>query len=156
MDPLNWRKYEVVTTRRQIEPDAPEVAIERPGAAVAYFQAVADLDMGESLFAGYVDGRNRLIGFEQIYRGTATGLSINLYEIVRSVISSAAAGFFLVHNHPSGDPEPSDEDTRITRDLLKVCNDLDMVFLDHLVIGRDRWVSIRSVKPNMWAEGDPE
>ena len=50
----------------------------------------------------------------------------------------------VVHNHPSGDPSPSSEDLRITAELAEAGRLLDIELLDHLVIGRDRWVSLRA------------
>jgi len=156
MSKLNWKQYEVTVVRKQIA-EVPVVNITSPKLAVEYFWEHADEAMGESLFVGHVDGRNNLIGFEHLYKGTATGLSINLYEIFRSVFASGAAGFFLLHNHPSGDTQSSDQDVQITVDTLAMARKMDIEFLDHLVVGKnEQFTSIRSVKPNIWAGDDYE
>ena len=54
-----------------------------------------------------------------------------------------AAAFVLAHNHPSGDPEPSEDDVRLTRRLQRCGETLGIELLDHLVIGGRRWVSLR-------------
>jgi len=105
----------------------------------------------EELHVAVVDGRNGLIALHQVYVGTATGTSVRIAELLRPVVDGGGVGFALVHNHPSGDPEPSEEDLRLTAEVVAAARLLDLEFLDHLVIGRGRWVSIRSQRPTIWA-----
>ena len=105
----------------------------------------------EELHVAVVDGRNGLLALYQVYVGTATGTSVRIAELLRPVVDGGGVGFALVHNHPSGDPEPSDEDLRLTAEVVAAARLLDLEFLDHLVIGRGRWVSIRSQRPAIWA-----
>jgi DNA repair protein RadC len=63
-------------------------------------------------------------------------------------------GMVLVHNHPSGDHQQSDEDARLTFDVIKAARLLDIEMLDHLVIGKDGFTSIRSNQPGMWETSD--
>ena len=105
----------------------------------------------EELHVAVVDGRNGLIALHQVYVGTATGTSVRIAELLRPVVDGGGVGFALVHNHPSGDPEPSEEDLRLTAEVVAAARLLDLEFLDHLVIGRGRWASIRSQRPSIWA-----
>ena len=105
----------------------------------------------EELHVAVVDGRNGLLALHQVYVGTATGTSVRIAELLRPVVEGGGVGFALVHNHPSGDPEPSEEDLRLTGEVVAAARLLDLEFLDHLVIGRGRWVSIRSQRPTIWA-----
>jgi DNA repair protein RadC len=105
----------------------------------------------EELHVAVVDGRNGLLGLHHVYVGTATGTSVRIAELLRPVVYGGGVGFALVHNHPSGDPEPSEEDLRLTAEVLAAARLLDLEFLDHLVIGRGRWASIRSQRPTIWA-----
>ena len=105
----------------------------------------------EELHVAVVDGRNGLLGLHQVYVGTATGTSVRIAELLRPVVDAGGVGFALVHNHPSGDPEPSEEDLRLTAEVVAAARLLDLEFLDHLVIGRGRWASIRSQRPTIWA-----
>jgi DNA repair protein RadC len=105
----------------------------------------------EELHVAVVDGRNGLLALHQVYVGTATGTSVRIAELLRPVVDGGGVGFALVHNHPSGDPEPSEEDLRLTAEVVAAARLLDLEFLDHLVIGRGRWVSIRSQRPTIWA-----
>ena len=105
----------------------------------------------EELHVAVVDGRNGLLGLHQVYVGTATGTSVRIAELLHPVVEGGGVGFALVHNHPSGDPEPSEEDLRLTAEVVAAARLLDLEFLDHLVIGRGRWASIRSQRPSIWA-----
>jgi DNA repair protein RadC len=105
----------------------------------------------EELHVAVVDGRNGLLGLHQVYVGTATGTSVRIAELLRPVVDGGGVGFALVHNHPSGDSEPSEEDLRLTAEVAAAARLLDLEFLDHLVIGRGRWASIRSQRPTIWA-----
>ena len=105
----------------------------------------------EELHVAVVDGRNGLLALHQVYVGTATGTSVRIAELLRPVVEGGGVGFALLHNHPSGDPEPSEEDLRLTAEVAAAARLLDLEFLDHLVIGRGRWASIRSQRPTIWA-----
>ena len=105
----------------------------------------------EELHVAVVDGRNGLLALHPVYVGTATGTSVRIAELLRPVVEGGGVGFALVHNHPSGDPEPSEEDLRLTAEVVAASRLLDLEFLDHLVIGRGRWASIRSQRPTIWA-----
>jgi DNA repair protein RadC len=71
--------------------------------------------------------------------------------VFRSCILTGGQGIVVVHNHPSGDHTPSDEDKKLTEDLVAGARLLDIEFLDHLVISPDGYTSIRSNVPNIWA-----
>jgi len=104
----------------------------------------------EELHVAIVNGRNGLLALQQVYVGTATGTSVRIAELLRPVIELGGVGFALVHNHPSGDPEPSEEDVRLTAEVVAAARLLDLELLDHLVIGHGRWSSIRSQRPGVW------
>ncbi|MEY4045614.1 MAG: hypothetical protein RIR19_83 [Chloroflexota bacterium] len=104
----------------------------------------------EELHVAIVDGRNGLLALRRVYVGTATGTSVRIGELLRPVLDHGGVGFALVHNHPSGDPEPSDEDLRLTAEVLAAARLLDVEFLDHLVLGHGRWASIRTMRGSIW------
>lgn len=68
---------------------------------------------------------------------------IRVGEVFREAVKVNAAGLIVVHNHPSGDPSPSPEDVAVTRALIEAGKLLDVDVLDHLVIGRHRFVSLK-------------
>jgi DNA repair protein RadC len=129
---------------------AERVKVQAPADLAAIVQPLFGRSAQEQLHIAIVDGRNGLLDVRHVYTGTATGTSVRIGELLRPVLSAYGVGFAAVHNHPSGDPEPSDEDLRLTSELLAAARLLDIEFLDHLVIGHGRWVSIRSARPMIW------
>lgn len=89
----------------------------------------------------YLDNRNRLIMFEELFRGTIDGASVHPREVVRRAIEHNAAALILAHNHPSGIAEPSQADELITRRLQSALGLIDIRILDHLVVGDGETVS---------------
>ncbi len=82
-----------------------------------------------------VDARLRLIRKEVISKGTLTASIVHPREAFRPAVRNAASGVIFAHNHPSGDPAPSDEDRRITGRLEEVGRILGIPMLDHVIIG---------------------
>lgn len=92
----------------------------------------------ESLRVVLLDTRHRLIHEEEVSRGTLNESLAHPREILRPAISHNAYGFVLVHNHPSGDPSPSEADRALTRRIREGAELLQIHFLDHVIIGRER------------------
>jgi len=92
----------------------------------------------------FLDTRNRLIADERQNRGTVNHTPLYPREVVRRALELGATAIILVHNHPSGDPEPSRADIDMTREVQEAAGKLGIVLHDHLVIGRDGHVSFRS------------
>lgn len=83
----------------------------------------------------FLDNQNRILEVEDMFHGTLTSSAIYPREIIRRALELHAAGIILVHNHPSGDPKPSPDDLRITRDLVAAGRIMGIRVLDHLIIG---------------------
>ena len=95
----------------------------------------------ERFLAVLLDGRRRVLAERRISEGTLTASLVHPREVFGPAIREAAASLLLVHNHPSGDPEPSPEDLEITRRLVAVGELVGIRIVDHLVIGDGTWVS---------------
>jgi DNA repair protein RadC len=80
--------------------------------------------------------RRKLIRVEPISDGTLDTLLVHAREVFRPAIAANAAAIVLVHNHPSGDPTPSESDIKVTRDLIRAGQLLKIDVLDHIIIGR--------------------
>lgn len=80
--------------------------------------------------------RRRLIRVENISQGTLDTILVHPREVFKSAIAANAAALVLVHNHPSGDPTPSEADIKVTRDLIRAGQLLKIEVLDHVIIGR--------------------
>jgi DNA repair protein RadC len=99
----------------------------------------------EELRSVLLNTKNAVTGMVTVYAGNLAGSSVRVGEVFRDAVRRQAAGLVVVHNHPSGDPSPSAEDLRITREMGEAGRLLDIELLDHLVIGHGRWVSLRSL-----------
>ena len=88
-----------------------------------------------------LDNRHRIIQFTEMFRGTINSASVYPREIVKEALSQNAAAVILVHNHPSGDPEPSQADQQITQRIKQALDTVDVRVLDHVVVGHEGVVS---------------
>jgi DNA repair protein RadC len=91
-----------------------------------------------------LDTRNRLIQIAEVYRGTLNSSHIRVGEVFREAVRIGAAALIVVHNHPSGDPTPSPEDVAVTRVLVEAGKLLDIEVLDHLIIGKNVFLSLKA------------
>lgn len=89
-----------------------------------------------------LDARNRIFADIEVARGCLTHVDVHPREVFRPLIRRAAAAAVVVHNHPSGDPEPSVEDISLTHRLRAVGEIIGIPVIDHLVITGERYVSI--------------
>lgn len=92
----------------------------------------------------YLDQKNRLILDEELWRGTVNAAPTYPREIVRRALELSAVSLILVHNHPSGDTEPSDADVSMTRAVRNACEATGIRLHDHVVIGSGSEVSFRA------------
>jgi DNA repair protein RadC len=90
-----------------------------------------------------LDTRNRVIDESTVYKGSLNSSQIRVGELFKAAIRRNAAAIILAHNHPSGDPAPSPEDIAVTRAIIQAGKLLDIEVLDHLVIGSNRFVSLK-------------
>jgi DNA repair protein RadC len=90
----------------------------------------------ETLQVLLLNTRRRLIRVEEIADGTLDTLLVHAREVFRSAIAANAAAIVLAHNHPSGDPTPSEADIKVTRDLIRAGQLLKIEVLDHVILGR--------------------
>ena len=89
----------------------------------------------------HLDNRHRVIAFEELFRGTIDGASVYPREVVKQALKHNSAALIFVHNHPSGVPEPSDADRRLTQRLKDALALLDIRTLDHFIVGGAEIVS---------------
>jgi DNA repair protein RadC len=108
-----------------------------------YLTAVLAREKVEHFRVLYLDTRNRLIADEGQGRGTVNMTPVYPREIVRRALELNATALILVHNHPSGDPTPSAQDSTMTRAISAAAQPLSVMVHDHVIIGNGRWVSFR-------------
>jgi DNA repair protein RadC len=89
----------------------------------------------------FLDSQNRFVGIEDLFEGTLNASAIYPREIIQGAVRHHAAALVFVHNHPAGDPQPSDNDRQITQDLVFAGNIMQIKILDHIIIGDNRYFS---------------
>jgi DNA repair protein RadC len=124
----------------------PESVLERIEAPTDAVYALRPLLEGlrqEAVAALYLGARHQVLQARLIALGALNAAAVHPREVYRDAVSLGAAALVLGHNHPSGDPEPSEEDVRLTRRLRRCGETLGIELLDHVVLGDGRWVSLR-------------
>lgn len=112
--------------------------------------SVLQIEMGlldqEHLRVVLLNTKNHVMGVREVYRGSVNSSQVRTAEVFRDAVRENCPAIVVAHNHPSGDPTPSPEDVRVTRDLVAAGRLLDVEVLDHLVIARTSYVSLRQKK----------
>ncbi|MGF0335001.1 RadC family protein [Ectopseudomonas toyotomiensis] len=117
-------------------------ALTSPKEVFSHLQALL-ADYEHEVFALLMlDSRHRVVAFEEVFRGTLDGASVYPREVVKIALEHNAAAMILVHNHPSGDPEPSQADRTLTTKLQDALNLVGVRTLDHIVVGHEGCVSL--------------
>ena len=99
----------------------------------------------ECLAVLMLNTRKRVKGHQLVTIGTMDTLLVHAREVFRTAIVSSAASVLLLHNHPSGDATPSEADIKVTRDLIRAGQILKIEVVDHVVIGRPGFQSLRAL-----------
>jgi len=97
----------------------------------------------EELRLVLLNTKNQVLTVCQVYKGSVSTSLIRVSELFRQAVRENCPALVVVHNHPSGDPTPSPEDIKITEQIVKAGKLLDIEVLDHLIIGHQRYVSLK-------------
>ena len=111
--------------------------------AYAYFKDLG-ADPQETVRAIYLDAKNKVIGIYDAARGTTTTTITSPADIIRPALLCGAPRIIIGHNHPSGHTKPSKEDIHLTKMVLDACNIMELELLDHIIIGEDDFLSMKS------------
>ena len=130
---------------RRLMAEAPEERwqIRSPGDAARVLMPALGYLEQEQFAVLYLDTRNRVVAQEMLYKGSLNTSLVRIAEVFRGAVRRNCAALIVAHNHPSGDPSPSPEDVALTRRLIEAGKLLEIDVLDHLVIGQNRYVSLR-------------
>ena len=99
----------------------------------------------EVVIAVFLNGQNQRLAEKEITEGTPTQATVYIRRILEEALHQSAAAIVLVHNHPSGNPEPSAGDDETTKNLLRACELLGLVLLDHVIVGENEHYSYSDV-----------
>ena len=93
----------------------------------------------------FLNAKNLLIANEALWRGSVDEASVHVREVIARAIALGATALIIVHNHPSGDPSPSQQDIRLTRDLVEAGRHMKVAIHDHVIVGARGRTSMRSM-----------
>ena len=128
--------------RRFFGESEDDVYIKMPKDAYEYLSDMRKIK--KEFFRGlYLDVNNRLIHDELISVGTLTTNLVHPREVFYPAISKRAVAIILAHNHPSGDPEPTEDDIEMTKQMVNVSKIMEIELLDHVIIGNNKFVSLK-------------
>jgi DNA repair protein RadC len=93
----------------------------------------------------FLNSKNMLIGNEPMSEGSVDEAAVYIREVIRRALDHGATALIIVHNHPSGDPTPSQQDIRLTRDLIEAARHLKITVHDHVIVGANGHSSMRAM-----------
>ncbi|WP_334180957.1 RadC family protein [Pseudomonas nitroreducens] len=117
-------------------------ALQHPKEVFHYLQILLQEYEHEVFAVLLLDNKHRVIQFQELFRGTLDGASVYPREVVKLALSCNCAALIMVHNHPSGDPEPSQADRLLTTKLKQALELVGIRTLDHIVVGSEGCVSL--------------
>lgn len=119
------------------------VFLDSPSSIASYYMERLRHEHRETLLLTMYNGRNMLLGDEILSVGTSNASLVSPGEVFRTALKSHAEYIVLLHNHPSGNPEPSSEDVNITTRIKECGKLLGILLMDHVIIGDNRYFSFR-------------
>ena len=110
-----------------------------------YLQAAMAHSPIEQVRVLFLNARNMLLANEAMWTGSVDEASVHVREVISRAIALGATAIIIVHNHPSGDPTPSQQDIRLTREIVEAGRHLKIVVHDHVIIGAKGHSSLRNL-----------
>ena len=110
-----------------------------------YLQAAMGHSSVEEVRILFLNARNVLIANEAMWRGSVDEAAVHVREVIARAIALGATAIIMVHNHPSGDPTPSKQDIRLTRDIVEAGRHMKITVHDHVIVGAQGRSSMRAM-----------
>ncbi len=149
MKDFNPKEFKLVALRECPTPEQMQVC-DTPEKAVEYWTAhignSAQFNQEcESFFVLVLNTRRRVRGHHLVSTGTMDTILVHPREVFRIAIIAGASAVVLMHNHPSGEPQPSEADIKVTRDLIRAGELVKIEVLDHVIVGNPNHCSLREL-----------
>jgi len=109
-----------------------------------YLQAAMAHDAVEQVRVLFLNAKNMLLSNEALWRGSVDEAAVHVREVIARAIALGASAIIIVHNHPSGDPTPSQADIRLTRELIEAGRHMKVTVHDHVIVGTQGRTSLRA------------
>ncbi len=129
--------------REELEPEMINFDIKNPEAVVKAIRTSIKDKAKEHFKLILLNPRNKIVGISTISVGTLNASLVHPREVFKDAITHSAASVVLAHNHPSGDPEPSEDDLTITKKLVESGKILGIEVLDHIIVGKNNFCSFK-------------
>jgi DNA repair protein RadC len=129
--------------REELEPELKDFDVKDPEAVVKAIRSSIKDKAKEHFKLILLNPRNKIIGISTISMGTLNASLVHPREVFKDAITHSAASVVLAHNHPSGDPDPSEDDIKITKKLVDSGKLLGIEVLDHIVICKNNFCSFK-------------
>lgn len=141
---MKYAKYELVMKRCKVHESKIEYMITAPEDACSFATKIMKLhEKPQEVFAiAMLDCKGEIIGYSEISQGDLTQSIVHPREVYKPAIIQNAAAIIAFHNHPSGNPEPSDEDIAITKRLKEAGEIIGIKLFDHIIVGYNRYTSL--------------
>lgn len=110
-----------------------------------YLQAAMGHMRVEEVRVLFLNAKNTLVANEAMWRGSVDEAAVHVREVIARAIALGATALIIVHNHPSGDPTPSKQDIRLTRDLIEAGRHMKITVHDHVIVGAQGRSSLRAM-----------
>ena len=110
-----------------------------------YLQAAMAHSPVEEVRVLFLNAKNMLLANEALWRGSVDEASVHVREVIARAIALGATAIIIVHNHPSGDPSPSQQDIRLTRDLIEAGRHMRVTVHDHVIVGTQGRSSMKAL-----------
>lgn len=119
-----------------------KVCISSPERIVSVFKPiVANLKEKEKFMVGFLDNKNYIIEVKTLSEGSINAANICIRNMLKMAINNDCTSLILCHNHPSGNPVPSEEDIRVTNDIVNAFDSIKIKILDHVILGDSKFYS---------------
>ncbi len=124
--------------------EGKKIAVKSPEDVVRLIKTELKDKKKEHFFVILLDTRNQYLGKDKVSVGSLDTSIVHPREVLKPALSLSAASVILVHNHPSGDPEPSEEDIKLTKRLVEAAEIMGIDVLDHIIIGDKKYLSLKA------------
>ncbi len=131
-----WARLNEQSIKQREIVDSPKKVADLAASRIGYASR-------ESFWLLLVDNKNRLISFNLVSSGTVDQSAIHPRELFGLALEKQASGLVLVHNHPGGDPKPSQQDVEFTRKLQDTAKELELRLLDHVIVAEESYCSLQ-------------
>lgn len=144
---VRWRNLKTISYKfRDVSEAYPEIANQRqkitcPQDMYDNFKGLFANEVKEIFIVFWLNSSNKVTGFDLVSMGNLNSSIVHPREVFRGAVIATAASIILAHNHPSGNPEPSNEDISITRRLVEAGKLLDIPVFDHIIMAGDTFTS---------------